>query len=199
MKILLVDDEERNLKLLLDMLLPLNHTLLKAMNGRSALEILRQTPDADLVLLDIMMPDMDGYEVCSAMKADNALKDIPIIFITALSDETNQIKGLKCGAVDYVTKPFKKEILRTRVNTQLELKQRGDALKNTLKELKKNQSKLEELNLNLENIVKERTNELLLTQEVIIDSMASVAEFRDLETGLHISRTRNYVKLLPFT
>ncbi|MEI6054913.1 MAG: response regulator [Lentisphaerota bacterium] len=134
MKILLVDDEIRNLKLLEEMLGIFNHTLLKVMNGRMALSVLKENPDTDLVLLDVMMPDMDGYETCAAMKADNALKDIPIIFITALADDANQVKGFKYGAVDYVTKPFKIEILEARVNTHLLIKKQRDSLVKLLAE-----------------------------------------------------------------
>lgn len=136
MKVLIVDDDVRNLELLEDMLDILDHTLLKAIDGRMAISILKENPDTDLVLLDVMMPDMDGYETCVAIKADNELNDIPIILVTALADEASQIKGLKSGAVDYVTKPFKMEILKARINIHLELKKSRDELKDALANIK---------------------------------------------------------------
>lgn len=128
MKILLVDDEILNLQLLEDMLSPMNHNLLKAMDGQMALSLLKENPDTDMVLLDILMPDMNGYELCAIVKADKTLKDIPVILITALSDEASQVKGLKYGAADYITKPYKIEILEAKVNNHLLLKKQRDAL-----------------------------------------------------------------------
>ena len=181
MNILIVDDEIKNLRLLEVLLLPLNHKIFRSLNAMEALGIIEKN-DIDLILLDVMMPDMDGFEVCRRIKADENKKDIPIIMLTALNETENQIKGLKVGAVDYVSKPFEIEVLEARVNTQLALKQSKDELK--------------KINANLNEMVQERTRELLLTQEVTIECMASVAEFRDPETGNHIKRTQIYVKEL---
>lgn len=118
-RILIVDDERMNLTILAD-ILKTKYTVLLAKNGKQALErALKQQPD--LVLLDIMMPDMDGYQVLRAMKENDVLKDIPVIFITALSDAEDEEKGLVLGAVDYITKPFHSAIVLARVNNHLKI------------------------------------------------------------------------------
>jgi putative two-component system response regulator len=173
-QILLVDDNTTNLQLLRDTLEGYGHKLLAAKNGKTALSI-AQKAKPDLILLDIMMPEMDGYEVCKRLKADETTRQIPVIFVTALSDAEDEAKGLSLGAVDYITKPFNPELIRARVRNHLELKRYQD---------------------HLENLVKERTKRLALTQAVTIESLATLAEYRDPETGGHIKRTQNYVKAL---
>ncbi|GAM08566.1 response regulator PleD [Geobacter sp. OR-1] len=125
-KILIVDDAAINIQLLNDVLQD-NNRVFFATNGRDAIRIAANTVP-DLVLLDIMMPDMDGYEVCREFKADPLLKDIPIIFITAMSQQEDESSGLELGAVDYITKPFNPAIVRLRVRNQLELKRQRDLL-----------------------------------------------------------------------
>jgi putative two-component system response regulator len=181
MNILIVDDEIKNLKLLEALLLPMKYGLFKALDGKTAIDILNKN-EIDLILLDIMMPEMSGYEVCRIIKADETKKDIPVIILTSLNDDESQVKGLALGAADFITKPFKIEILQARVKTQLELKKSRDELK--------------AFNSSLKEMVKERTKELALTQEVTIDCMASIAEYRDPETGFHIKRTQHYVREL---
>ena len=181
MNVLIVDDELKNLKLLSILLSNKNYNLLEASSGEMALDILTQQ-SVDLILLDIMMPGMSGYDVCEIVKRDEDTKDIPIIMLTSLNDDASQIKGLAVGAVDFITKPFQIEILEARINTQLELKTSRDALKGQ--------------NARLSVMVKERTQQLELTQEITIDCLASVAGYRDTETGLHIKRTQIYVKEL---
>jgi putative two-component system response regulator len=173
-RVLLVDDNSTNLQLLLETLEGLGYKLLIAKNGKTALAI-AQKAKPSLILLDIMMPEMDGYEVCRRLKADENTSQIPIIFITALADQEDEAKGLGMGAVDYITKPINPELVRARVRIHLELKQYQD---------------------HLENLVKERTRRLALTQAVTIESLATLAEYRDPETGGHIKRTQNYVKAL---
>ncbi len=173
-RILLVDDNTTNLQLLHETLDGLGYKLLIAKNGKSALTI-AQKARPSLILLDIMMPEMDGYEVCRRLKADEATRHIPVIFITALVDEEDEAKGLGMGAVDYLTKPINPELVRARVRNHLKLKHYQD---------------------HLENLVKERTRRLALTQAVTIESLATLAEYRDPETGGHIKRTQNYVKAL---
>ena len=115
--LLIVDDVPAN-TMILGKVLGAAHDILLASSGEEALEIVRrQRPD--LVLLDVMMPDMDGYTVCRILKADPATRDIPIIFITAMSDEENEEIGLTIGAIDYVTKPFRLPIIQARVRNQL--------------------------------------------------------------------------------
>ena len=173
-RILLVDDNTTNLQLLHETLDGLGYRLLIAKNGKTALAI-AQKANPSLILLDIMMPEMDGYEVCRRLQSDEKTDRIPVIFITALADEDDEAKGLALGAVDYLTKPFNPELVRARVRIHLELKQHQD---------------------HLEQLVRERTRRLELTQAVTIESLATLAEYRDPETGGHIRRTQNYVKVL---
>ncbi len=172
-KILIVDDTESNIDILVDILSG-TWNLAVAMDGESALEIVQENPP-DLILLDIMMPGIDGYEVCKRLKMDETTREIPIIFLTAMTKEQDEAKGLALGAVDYVTKPFSPELVESRVRNQLKLKHHQD---------------------HLATLVRERTIELALTQEVTIDAMAIMAEYRDPETGGHIQRTKNYVRVL---
>ena len=171
--ILVVDDTEVNIDLMVA-ILDKEYEVSVALNGKTALELVDTAPP-DLVLLDIMMPGMNGYEVCRRLKANEATRSIPVIFITALSGEGDEAKGLELGAVDYITKPFKPAIVKNRVRNHLELKRHRD---------------------HLEELVRERTEEVLLTQEVAFESLASLAEYRDPETGGHIRRTQNYIKIL---
>jgi putative two-component system response regulator len=171
--ILIVDDTEANVDLLVEALGE-DYDLAVAMDGQSALRIANETPP-DLILLDIMMPGMDGYEVCERLKAHSATQSIPVVFLTAMSGDEDEAKGLALGAVDYVTKPFNPGLVKARVRNHLELKLHRD---------------------HLEELVKERTRDLLLTQDATIESMAILAECRDPETGGHIKRTQNYVRAL---
>lgn len=127
--ILLVDDHPPNIYLLAEALME-DYEIVVATNGSQALEIAAQEPRPDLILLDILMPGMDGYEVCERLKGDAQTKVIPIIFITAKSGEDDETRGLGCGAVDYITKPFSMPIVRARVRTHLELKKHRDMLEN---------------------------------------------------------------------
>ena len=171
--VMLVDDTETNIDILVETLSD-DYDISVAMDGESALEDISEDPP-DLILLDIMMPGIDGYEVCERLKADEATKNIPVIFLTAMTDEQDEARGLALGAVDYVTKPFSPGLVKSRVRNQLELKRHRD---------------------HLEEMVRERTRELELTQEATIESMAALAEYRDPETGGHIQRTKNYMKVL---
>ncbi len=171
--ILVVDDAEANIDILLNAL-ENEYDVSVAMDGESALEtVAEQRPD--LILLDIIMPGMDGYEVCKRLKEDQETSHIPIIFLTAMTEDQDEAKGLALGAVDYITKPFNPDLVKARVKNQLDLKMHRD---------------------HLEEMVAERTKELELTQEVTIESMGSLAEYRDPETGGHIKRTQLYVKAL---
>ena len=127
MRILIVDDVPDNIRVLSRMLVDDGHEISAATNGRQALK-LAETCAPDLILLDVMMPDMDGYQVCAALKADPLLRAIPVIFIAALADVEEETRGLGLGAVDYTTKPFKEPIVRVRVKSHLELKHQRDIL-----------------------------------------------------------------------
>ena len=178
--VLLVDDTEANIDILVAAL-DSEYEVSVAMDGESALEAVDSEPP-DIILLDIMMPEMDGYEVCRLLKSNSKTRNIPIIFLTAMSEVQNKTKGFELGAVDYITKPFEILEVKARVKTHLALTLVRRELANQ--------------NIILEEKVKERTKELSITQDVIIFSMALMAEYRDPVTGGHIKRTQNYVKAL---
>jgi sigma-B regulation protein RsbU (phosphoserine phosphatase) len=122
-RILIVDDERLNINVLNE-LLKSNYKIMAAINGEQALKAAFSKNPPNLILLDIMMPEMDGYEVCKRLKADDQTKDIPIIFVTAMGQESDETKGLELGAADYLTKPISPAIVKARVKTQIKL-QRG--------------------------------------------------------------------------
>ncbi len=126
--ILIVDDQPANIRILLEILRPDYETMV-AIEGRVALDIVRSENPPDLVLLDVMMPGIDGYKVCELMKADPRTAEIPVIFITAKGNEEDMVRGFQCGAVDYVVKPFSHVIVKARVKTHAELKRYRDILK----------------------------------------------------------------------
>lgn len=125
--ILLVDDVPKNLQILGNALKSDDLTVAFATNGKKALEYV-QKKQPDLILLDIMMPDMDGYEVCKRIKEDTQTMHIPIIFITAMSDADDEYRGFELGGADYITKPFNPRLVRARVESQLRLKRKTDLL-----------------------------------------------------------------------
>jgi len=178
--ILAVDDTKINLDILVNALGD-SYELAVALDGRTALEMAGQAPP-DLILLDIMMPGLDGYEVLTRLKADPLTCEIPVIMLSALSEISNKARGFQLGAVDYVIKPFEISELLARVHTHLSL---GKARRDL-----KNHNEL------LEAKVRERTRQLILTQQATIESMAALAEYRDPETGQHIHRVKGYVTLL---
>ena len=179
--VLVVDDTPENLTLMGSLLR--DHFMVKmANNGEKALKIAMSDTPPDLVLLDIMMPGTDGYEVCRRLKATAATRDIPVIFLTARSDPDDERMGLALGAVDYITKPISPPILLARVNTHLALKATADFLRDK--------------SAYLEREVALRTLEVQAIQDVTIMAMTSLAETRDNETGNHIRRIQLYVKAL---
>ena len=179
--VLVVDDTPENLQLM-NGLLKDDYKVKVANNGERALKLAATEPKPDLVLLDIMMPGMDGYEVCTRLKADAATRDIPVIFLTAKTQVEDEQKGFDTGCVDYITKPISPPIVMARVKTHLTLKSAADFLKDK--------------NAYLEAEVARRTKEVSTIQDVTIMAMASLAETRDNETGNHIRRTQNYVRAL---
>ena len=167
--ILIVDDSPVNIDILKGILGD-EYNIKAATNGEVALKIARKLRP-DLILLDIMMPGMDGYEVCSRLKANIETQNIPVIFITAKDEPMDEIHGFEVGAVDYITKPISPPVVLARVRTHL-------ALHNQKWEL--------------ERLVKERTKELLDTQLEIIRRLGRAAEYRDDETGMHVIRMSKY-------
>lgn len=179
--ILIVDDTPDNISLLSGLLKD-QYKIKIATNGLKALQIASATPSPDLILLDVMMPEMDGYETCRRLKADPVTSDIPIIFLTAKSQVQDEEMGLRLGAVDYISKPISPPIVLARVATQLNLVRARHLL--------------QDQNKHLESLVRDRTLKLAKMQDAIIMAMASLAETRDNETGNHIRRTQNYVAAL---
>lgn len=179
--ILIVDDTPENLAVLGDLLQP-SYRVRAANSGPRAIQIAGSDPRPDLILLDLMMPGMDGFEVLERLRRDPVTASIPVIFVTALSATEDEQWGLGLGAVDYITKPFRPAIVLARVKTQLELKRARDWLKNQ--------------NAYLEAEVARRMAENQLIQEVSIHALARLAEIRDPETGNHLRRTQEYVRTL---
>ncbi|MDH3354844.1 MAG: response regulator, partial [Chromatiales bacterium] len=173
-KILVADDVTENIDILLSILKD-DYAIIVAKDGEKVLKLAQGESPPDLILLDVMMPNMDGYEACMRLKGDPKTQGIPIIFTTALNGVEDEERGLRLGAVDYVTKPFNPALLRARISNQLEFKKHQD---------------------HLQDLVDERTAELLRTQDATIYTLANLAETRDPETGGHIRRTQTYVKLL---
>jgi putative two-component system response regulator len=176
--ILIVDDTPENLSVLGELLQP-TYRVRAANSGRRALQIALGDPTPDLILLDVMMPEMDGYDVLAELQASASTRNIPVIFVTAMDGTEDEERGLEQGAVDYITKPIRPSIVLARVHTQLELKHARDVLSGQ--------------NSFLEAEVARRMGENQLIQEVSIHALARLAETRDPETGKHLRRTQEYV------
>jgi putative two-component system response regulator len=179
--VLIVDDEPTILASM-STILGSKYRVLAANSGIRALSITMSEPSIDLILLDVMMPEMDGYAALEKLKQQQASKEIPVIFVTAMEAQTDEEKGLALGAVDYITKPVKPAILLARTKTHISLKQASNFL--------------HDQNAYLEAEVQRRMKENLVIQNVSIRALAHLAETRDPETGDHILRTQSYVKLL---
>nr|MBL8410496.1 two-component system response regulator [Dechloromonas sp.] len=179
--ILIVDDTPENLSVLGE-LLQRSYRVRAANSGRRALQIAQSAPTPDLILLDVMMPEMDGYAVLAELRGNPATAGIPVVFVTAMDATEDEEHGLDCGAVDYITKPIRPAIVLARVRTQLDLKRARDILRDQ--------------NSYLEAEVQRRMAENQLIQQVSIHALARLAETRDPETGNHLRRTQEYVRTL---
>lgn len=179
-KILLVDDTKTNIDVLIQALRN-DYKLGVALNGFKALEYVKANKP-DLILLDILMPGIDGFEVCRQLKEDPGTREIPIIFITAMDSSGDKTKGFEIGAVDYIIKPFDITEVKARVKTHLSLKLAQQALK--------------QQNLILDEKVRERTRELEKLQVDIIKRLGLAAEYRDENTGVHIQRVSEFCLVL---
>ena len=179
--VLVVDDSAENLQIMAD-LLQSRYKVRVAKSGQRALEIAMGSPHPDLILLDVMMPQMDGYEVCEKLKGDPVTAIIPVIFLTARTEVEDETHAFECGAVDFITKPISPAVVLSRVHAHLQVKKVADFLRDQ--------------NDFLEAEVQRRTREVTAIQDVTIMVMTSLAETRDNETGNHIRRTQNYVKAL---
>lgn len=172
--ILIVDDKPENLTVM-SQILNQEYKVKVTTNPEIALKIATSLELPDIILLDIMMPIMDGYEVCRRLKANEVTKNIPIIFVTAKTDDIDEAKGFELGAVDYITKPVNPSVVKARIKTHLALH---------------NQNKI------LEEKVEERTAELNRTRLEIIQRLVSASEYKDHETGMHIIRMSHYCQFL---
>ncbi|BBP01919.1 response regulator [Sulfuriferula nivalis] len=179
--ILIVDDQPTNLAVLAQLLQP-TYQVRAANSGVRALQVAASVPKPDLILLDVMMPDMDGLTVLTQLKANPVTRDIPVIFVTAMNSSEDEEYGLEHGAADYITKPITPAVVQARVRTQLEAKQARDWLHNQ--------------NAFLEAEVARRLAENDSIQFVSIRALAHLAEIRDPETGNHLRRTQQYIEAL---
>ena len=179
--ILVIDDAPEIINVLMSLLLP-QYRVLAARSGEDGLRLAARLPPPNLILRDVVMPQMNGYEVLARLRADPATRGIPVIFLTMLDDVADEERGLDAGVADYVTKPIRASVLRARVRNQLEAQITRDWLidqKSTL-----------------EAEVERRMVENNIMQEVTIRALAHLAETRDPETGNHLQRTQNYVQIL---
>ncbi|MEO5356142.1 MAG: two-component system response regulator [Nitrospirae bacterium YQR-1] len=175
--VLVVDDTPDNIEIINGLLSPY-YQIKVALNGEKALKIAISQNPPDLILLDIMMPGMDGYEVCRRLKANLTTKAIPVIFLTAKTEVEDETRGFEVGAVDYIMKPISPPIVLARVRTQLALYDQNRVL---------------------EEKVQQRTVEIHLTRIEIIRRLGRAAEFKDNETGLHVIRMSFYSKLIAMS
>lgn len=178
--IYLVDDDSKFLKVGKKILSD-NYNVFAIDSGRELLKMLKITIP-DLILLDVAMPDMDGYETIKQIKLDPKAYDVPVIFLTAKNDSKSEYEGLSLGAIDYITKPFSPPLLLKRVEVHL------------LVEAQKYQ--LINYNTNLEQMVAKKTETVIELQNAFLKTMAELVEFRDDITGMHIERTQSYLRLL---
>ena len=172
--VLVVDDVPENIDVLAGILRP-EYKVKVSLNGEKALEIAKAAPAPDLILLDIMMPGIDGYEVCRQLKADLTTRRIPVIFVTAKGEVRDEALGFEVGGVDYITKPVSPPIVQARVRTHLALYDQARALS---------------------GLVRQRTQALNDTRLQVIRRLGRAAEFKDNETGLHVIRMSHYSRLL---
>jgi putative two-component system response regulator len=174
-KVLIVDDIDIN-RMILSEILSADYDVVEAENGMDAINYLfseAQVPDA--VLLDIMMPGIDGFEVLQMMKANPKTENIPVLFITAADANINETKGLQEGAVDYISKPFNPDVVKARLYNHIQLQR---------------------YRLELEAMVERKTSELMQTHERILETLATIIEYRSLESGTHVRRSSELTKIL---
>ena len=178
--VLIVDDSPDNLSLMAGLLL--NHYTVKTATAGAQVVKIAITEQPDVILLDIMMPDLDGYEVCRRLKADSLTSQIPVIFLTSKTDPDSEQLGMTMGAVDYITRPVTPAILLSRVKAHFMLAANAKTMRIN--------------NEYLEFEVSRRRRQMAALQNVTILALASLAETRDSETGNHLKRTQHYVELL---
>ena len=179
-KVILVEDNITNLLAGKNALVDL-YDVYTAPSGKAFFGLLEHARP-DLVLLDIEMPEMDGYEVLQILKANAGTADIPVIFLTAKDEVVNELEGLSLGAVDYITKPFSPPLLRKRVEMHLLMREQ--------------QRELEQYNFSLQQMVEGKTKTIVALQNAVVNLLSVMVEYRDDQSGGHISRTRRYLAIL---
>lgn len=178
--ILCIDDTPANLALL-NGLLEQDYQVKLANSGLKALKLLERQ-SVDLILLDVMMPEMDGYEVCQRLKTQASTQAIPVLFLTALNKTEDEQRALAVGGSDFITKPINPDVLQARIHTHLQLKRYHDSLR--------------QQNQDLEARLEKRLSDIYNLQDASLSVMISLAEFRDEDTGMHIKRTQHFVKVI---
>lgn len=179
-RVALVDDNDANLATGRWMLKD-DYEVYPVESGARLFELLEKIP-VDLILLDVKMPEMDGYETLRLLKNDNNLATIPVIFLTAMKDKENELEGLSLGAVDYIGKPFCAPLLKTRIKNHILIAEQN--------------KELQYYNNRLEHEVDDKSQQVLNLQGTMLHAVTELLEFRDGNTGWHIYRTQNYLKLL---
>jgi len=179
--VLIVDDQPENL-VILGELLQTRYRVKVANSGERALRVAASLPVPDLILLDVGMPDLDGYQVLERLRGNPQTRDIPVVFVTARDTASDEEKGLQSGAADYITKPINPLVALARVQTQLENKRARDWLSDQ--------------NAFLEAEVLRRMHDNEMVQNASLHALAILAETRDSDTGRHIHRTQAYVQVL---
>ncbi|MEA3289679.1 MAG: hybrid sensor histidine kinase/response regulator [Campylobacterota bacterium] len=184
-EILIVDDIAENIKFALE-ILKSDYAIAVAMGAKKALAMLEDGLNPDLILLDIIMPEMDGFELCSILKADRRFKHIPIIFLTVLENDSDMIEGLNLGAVDYISKPIEPAVLKARVDTHVKLKNYQDTLLKNLEEkevLLESQSKLAMIGEIFENVI-QQWNQPISLISMTISNIRIKKSFNNLDEDL---------------
>ncbi|NJR22400.1 MAG: hybrid sensor histidine kinase/response regulator [Richelia sp. CSU_2_1] len=179
--ILIVDDNQTNLDVLFELLRNYGFKVLVALDGESAIEQIEYI-HPDLILLDIMMPGIDGFETCRRLKAEPQTQDIPIIFMSALSDTLDKVKGFQTGAVDYITKPFQHEEVLSRIETHL-------TIRSLQKKLEEKNAELAHLNQNLERLVEQKTKQLIDQEKTAIVGRLTQGMVHNLKSPLQVIQT----------
>ena len=179
---ILVIDDSPEMLVIINGILKLDYKVMVANNGEKGLRLASTEPKPSLILLDIVMPNINGFEVCKILKANPETRSIPVIFLTAANNDVDEQTGLEIGAVDYISKPVSGPILLARIKTQIAITHAAEYMKDK--------------NVFLVGEVAKRTREMEFNQDVTIHALASLAETRDNETGNHLRRTQHYVRAL---
>ena len=186
--ILLVDDLPENLQLLSELLIQLGYTVRSVTSGRMALKTLN-VKQPDLILLDIKMPEMDGYQVCTTLKADTLLRDIPIIFISALDDKFDKVKAFLCGGVDYISKPFEIEEVVARIENQLTIQRQKTALQQEVRQRQEAEEVLHQSRALLASVLNSALDGIAALQAIRNPKSGEIENFRCLVVNPVIART----------